>query len=382
MKSFRHFLLAIILVSFSYSMLSASQVIRWYRHYDMGTKAMKMGNWQQAADHFKAAIKVKNIDKKKIRAFGTMFIKYYPHRELGICYYHLGQMKLAKKELWLSLKQASSDKARQYLRLVGSGAPSTADKQDQDLKQKQPPPTQDFPQAPKEEKPSEITQVGERLRIAILSLENKGNLKGVDLVDKLITAFVKLDRFKVLERAQLEKILEQHQLNLSGFIDAATAVEIGKGIGVDAVIIGSVTWTRNSVSIDARIIETETATIISAQDAYCQGGDAQSINTMLEQLANKIKNDLPIVNGYVIAVADDKITLDLGRSKGMKKGMKCFIYREGAQIIHPITKKVLGISIEVLSEVQLREVYAEYSVAYMIKEREAEPRTGDMVITR
>jgi len=245
-------------------------------------------------------------------------------------------------------------------------------------------PDQIFPSQPTQPpaKPAVPNQVGERLRIAILSLENKGTIEGRDLIDRVITAFVKLDRFKVLERAQLEKILAQHKLNLSGFIDAGTAVEIGKGIGVDAVLIGSVSWTPTSVSIDVRLIDTETASIIAAQDAYCQQATEAGINAMIEQLATKMRDELPIVNGYVIGVEDAKITLDLGTSKGMKKGMKCFVYREGAQIIHPITKKVLGISIDVLCEIQLSEVYAEYSVGTVFMEKEGIPQTGDMVITR
>ena len=384
MKTISLIFLAIILLSLISPDDTAAQM-KWYRHYAAGEQAMKSGNWQVAAKHFLAALEVKDKDKAKRRAAGAMFIKYFPHRELGICYYHLGKLKLAKRELSISLKQAPSLRARKYLRMVeerlAAGDVSEPVEEPKVPEQQTPkfPPVLD---EPAEQKPHEVSQVGERLRIAILSFENKGDINGRDLVDKLITAFVKLERFKVLERAQLEKILEQHKLNMSGFIDAATAVEIGKGIGVDAVIIGSVNWSRNSVSIDARLIETETATIISAQNSYCRGSDEPTLHQMVDELVVKIKEDLPVVNGYVIAVEEEKITVDLGRSKGMKKGMKCFIYREGDPIIHPINKKVVGISIRVLSEIQLRDVYAEYAIGYIIREKDGIPRMGDMVITR
>jgi len=370
-------ILILLWFSFVYQIPAASQS-NWYKSYELGLKAMDSGNWSGAAEYFKNSIKIKSKDTDKIRAYGTTFTSYYPHRELGICYYNLGLIDLARQELSLSLSQSFTNKAREYLDKIGSGVPPP--KIDQPLliehNQKeildQPPPP-DF---------SSSAQVGERLRIAILPLENKGSSRGIDLLDKLITVFVNVDRFKVLERAQLEKVLEEHKLGFSGFIDASTAAEIGKGIGVDAVVTGSVTWNPNDVSIDTRFIDTETAAIISAQDSYSNSTDLKSLNNMLEQLALKIKNDLPIVNGYVISVNGDKLTLDIGRNKGIKKGMKCYIYREGAPIIHPVSKKVIGKMIDVLSEIQLREVYEEYSVGYIIKQKDGIAGIGDMVITK
>jgi TolB-like protein len=226
-----------------------------------------------------------------------------------------------------------------------------------------------------------MSRVGERLRIAILPFENRGSAESMDLLDKLITVFVNLDRFKVLERAQLEKVLQEHQLGMSGFLDATTAAEIGKGIGVDAVVTGSISWNQAEVGVDARFIDTETAAIISARDAYARSTDLRSLNEMLEQLAEKFRGDLPVVMGYVINVEPDKITFDLGRNKNVKKGMKCYVYREGAPIIHPVSKEVIGKMIDILCEAQLQDVYEGYSIGKFIT-RKGVPSIGDMVITK
>ena len=127
-----------------------------------------------------------------------------------------------------------------------------------------------------------------------------------------------------LLKPKVEKILEEQKLGMSGIVDVSTAAEIGKGIGVDAVIVGSVTRASNAMSIDARLIDTETAAILTAKDAYSQRISLQDVSNMVSILADKIKNELPILNGYVINVSDRKITLDIGRSNGLKKGMKCF----------------------------------------------------------
>lgn len=46
-------------------------------------------------------------------------------------------------------------------------------------------------------------------------------------------------RFTVVERRDLEKVLQEQRLELTGLVDAKQAVEIGKMAGVDAVLMGS-----------------------------------------------------------------------------------------------------------------------------------------------
>lgn len=49
------------------------------------------------------------------RTYGMHFIDYFPHRELGIVFYQMGDLKAGKRELELSLSQFPSAKARFYL---------------------------------------------------------------------------------------------------------------------------------------------------------------------------------------------------------------------------------------------------------------------------
>lgn len=94
---------------------------QWHISYKKGLRAMKQGDWKEAIHNFQEALKKKNKDSKKIRAYGVTFIEYFPHRELGICFYHLGMIKRAKMELALSLKQAFSKRARKYIDLINRG---------------------------------------------------------------------------------------------------------------------------------------------------------------------------------------------------------------------------------------------------------------------
>lgn len=351
---------------------------QWHKAYARGLEAMERKEWQTALNYFANAIQEKSADKGKTRAYGTVFIEYYPNREMGICYYHLGDLQRARELLELSLRQSSSARAKDYLGRVQSGQPA------------EPAPAQSqvaaapIPPSPRPQAPA-ATLVGDRLSIAILPFETRGvgrEIGTIDLLDKLTTVFVNLNRFKVIERAQLEKILAEQKLGLSGVIDAATAAEIGKGIGVDAVVCGSISHSGNTASIDARLVDTETAAIITAQDAFANGLSLPTLSQMISEVAGKIKNEMPLVHGYVINAQDGRLTLDLGRSSGVRKGMKCVVYREGAPIVHPITNEVIGKMIDELCEAQLTEVLEGYSFANITRAKSGAPEIRDRVITK
>jgi hypothetical protein len=200
----------------------------------------------------------------------------------------------------------------------------------------------------------------------------------------MITALFNMGRFKVVERAQLEKILQEQQLGMTGVIDASTAAEIGKGIGVDAILLGSVAAAKSgAISLDARAIDTESATIIVAHDAYTGSSDAQSVKNAVENLANKFGESLPLVEGYVIKIDPTNITLDMGRTAGLRKGMKCIVYNEGAEVKHPITGEVLGKETKILAEVVVSESFEKMSLARVLKSEEGITISiGDKFLTK
>ncbi len=111
---FTKILLLIILLSLIWGFNQPVEA-KWYKSYQQALQAMKKGQYEQAVKLFQEALKEKKRDTDKIRAYGTTFIEYFPHRELGICYFYLGDMERAKRELVLSLQQKATQRAREYL---------------------------------------------------------------------------------------------------------------------------------------------------------------------------------------------------------------------------------------------------------------------------
>ena len=56
---------------------------------------------------------------------------------------------------------------------------------------------------------------------------------------------VKTDFYQIIEREQLQKVLKEQRLSLSGALDENSAAEVGKVLGLDVIIMGNISYTSN-----------------------------------------------------------------------------------------------------------------------------------------
>jgi TolB-like protein len=93
--------------------------------------------------------------------------------------------------------------------------------------------------------------------------------------DELISALFKQknDSMRIIERSQLEKLLKEANFSLSGAVSSDTAAEIGKIVGVDALVIGTMTAQGDVVRLNARLVSVETAELLSVADASLRKTD-------------------------------------------------------------------------------------------------------------
>lgn len=82
------------------------------------------------------------------------------------------------------------------------------------------------------------------------------NLVMIALTGKMVQEGA--SKFRVIERAQLETALAEIQLSEVPIFDRDTARQLGKFLGVDALVVGEITPMADHVRIDARMIDVET----------------------------------------------------------------------------------------------------------------------------
>jgi len=126
-------------------------------------------------------------------------------------------------------------------------------------------------------------------KIAVLYFENHTSeeydrfVRGIS--DMLMTSLGQSDKLTIIERVQIEKAMENFSLELSGPIDAEAAVEVGKWLGADGVVLGSFNAFGEEYRLDARLIDAETGELLIAQNVR---GSEADVMAMVDQLGAKM----------------------------------------------------------------------------------------------
>ena len=83
------------------------------------------------------------------------------------------------------------------------------------------------------------------------------------MAEELITRLHETEKFKVIERQLLNQVIKEQKLTLSGIVDPASAKQLGRVLGVDAIVSGSITDLGKTLRVNARLISTETGEIFA-----------------------------------------------------------------------------------------------------------------------
>lgn len=130
----------------------------------------------------------------------------------------------------------------------------------------------------------------QKLTIAVLPLSTKGGVtenEAGTLSDRLRSELVNLGKFSVVERGQMNAILEEQGFSQSGCIGSECAIEAGKLLGVRLMVTGDVGKIGNVLTIDVRMFDVTTGKIVRAiQEDY--SGDVSGLLGVMKTIAHKL----------------------------------------------------------------------------------------------
>ncbi len=133
--------------------------------------------------------------------------------------------------------------------------------------------------------------------LAILSFEERGaGLKGqgANVRDLLFANLIENPKLLIVERSELDKILDESELNLSGNVSADQATQIGQLTGAKIIVTGSIFKVDNNTHIVAKIISTETSKMLGKSVKGAEGLDvlvgqlAREVNTAINESAESL----------------------------------------------------------------------------------------------
>ncbi|MHB8846615.1 MAG: FG-GAP-like repeat-containing protein [Nitrospirota bacterium] len=115
---------------------------------------------------------------------------------------------------------------------------------------------------------------------------------------------------------------------------------------------------------------------LAAAPAFADKALGPEDYSSVDELAYAISAYFPKVQGEVTAVQGDRLTLALGEKNGILTGMVLTLWRDGKDILHPVTKAVIGRSEEEIGTLEVVSVKETTSTAVMKKQLQA-PKAGD-----
>jgi hypothetical protein len=143
--------------------------------------------------------------------------------------------------------------------------------------------------------PSVAFAAADKHTVVILPFEsprtNDAREIGTNAVEYFTVQLVEGKKVRVVERSKLDKVLKEHELNMSGFVDPSTIKKaLGKGIAADYCVMGRVSDVGDSWSLSARLVNIETAELEVAKEVTFR--DLASLRVAIKSLAKQFIGEM------------------------------------------------------------------------------------------
>ena len=156
--------------------------------------------------------------------------------------------------------------------------------------------------------------------VALLEFEGRGisQLEAKTLTDRLMSEMVNTDAVIMVERNQMDEILNEQGFQQSGCTSSECAAEVGALLGVQNMVSGSFGKLGNSYTIDAKMFSVETgATIRTVSKTY--KGPVDNLLTVIEVVGWEIVGlKAPQDKLDILAAADPALAASAKKSGGGK----------------------------------------------------------------
>ena len=224
-------------------------------------------------------------------------------------------------------------------------------------------------------------QLQERLSLSVLPFEQKGAVSETSLTfqERLIDSLVNQNRFRVVERAKLDVILQEQKLSSTELVDKSMALRLGKLVAAECIVTGSIVETGTGTEIVARLVDTETSEILESEDVYDEVKDPAGLRGLAEGMAVKFHRAFPLLDGFVLQKRGDAIFTDLGQGE-VKLNRRLIVFKEEL-LKDPVTGKVLGSDNVIVGRARVSQVMPEMSKANLLDGKPEAVKPQDRVIT-
>lgn len=259
-----------------------------------------------------------------------------------------------------------------------------------------------------------------KVRVAVMNFENNstwawwGDNLGAAAADELATQLVQSGKYTVLERRELDNILREQNLGASGAVTAATAAKVGKLLGVQLMLTGSITsfsikrtsiglrgiggsYSNAESKVDVRLVNVETGEVlvaatgqgnkrmgggyfkgVSAEQTFDQGAAQEALRPAVEQVVVKLTEQSSSLQsltpaapeGQIVSTRNGSYYINRGANAGVKVGQK-FNVHHVVDEIKDADGKLLDRVIEQTGVLEVTQVLSQSAVCKLVSGKAA-----------
>ena len=138
------------------------------------------------------------------------------------------------------------------------------------------------------------TQLKSQVTLAISDFKNRSSEFYLDAWEKsvpdlLMSELSDESGLRLVQRRQLESVLQEQALSMTGLVDSSTVQKIGNLLGAEYIVTGSIDKNADWMMIYANIVKVSTG---ETKAEFVRSGNQNYLNEMIDLLANNIVHAL------------------------------------------------------------------------------------------
>lgn len=212
-----------------------------------------------------------------------------------------------------------------------------------------------------------------------------------NMTEELINTLVNSGTYTVIERSQIDKVITEMGFEESGYVNADSAIEIGRLSGAQYILVGKITMAdvynssvpligvktlKAKVGIEYRLLDGKTGQILlsnTIEDQHTEdeltGSDFSAqvvLHKACSDAAKKVLKEIQKKNPIIGTVLDidpatNIVYVDLGRGSGLQVGEELQVFKEGTPIYGTNGEIITTRTIE-LGKIKITEVNDNHSI--------------------
>ena len=146
-----------------------------------------------------------------------------------------------------------------------------------------------------------------KLKVSILDLSGEGltSKQTNACFNQLETSLIESKRFVVIEKNSRDELLEEQKQQLQGCFDEGCAVDVGKMIGADYLVLGGIINLEGLYQINIKIVDIEKGDILDKVTTKVTGDMAQLL-TGMENASREIVRKISVGSPIPVPKAKDE----------------------------------------------------------------------------